>query len=211
MGNACFCGKCSYKSDIQLDEELNGNKQKPIVNNKISNNNNLSEYFNEDDQEINNKKNGKNRKKFLNNAKKLVSFNTTNSKYELMLQRLLSQREKERHGPKRRTTIRADISGQEQRNLILQVINESKENYTIDYNKKTFKTIDSLLLTAKEKNTLNNKKTSADFGNHNNASNVENPVIETSCSKCLNININKKGNLNENETIIKNSTLKIEC
>ena len=64
MGNACFCGKCSYKADIQLGEALNENNKKPIVNCKINNISDLSKYFNENDKGINNKKNGKNNKKF---------------------------------------------------------------------------------------------------------------------------------------------------
>ena len=206
MGNACFCGKSLYKPDIQLDEALSKSNQKPIVNNKISNINDLSKYFKESDKEINNKKNSKNRKKHsLCNAQKLISFNTTSSKYELMLKRLLSQKEKERNGPKRRATIRADISGQEQRNLILKVINEQKENNTSDYNKKIFKTRDSLLLNSKEKNNLNSKKTSIDFGNHYfNASNVENILNEMDYTRGSIAN-NKKNRNSDDTTNIKNT------
>ena len=202
MGNACFCGKCSYKADIQLGEALNENNKKPIVNCKINNISDLSKYFNENDKEINNKKNGKNNKKFsLINNRKLICFNTNGSKYELMLKRLLTQKEQERNGPKRRKTIRADISGQEQRNLILQVIKEQKDNNIKGKNIRKLKT-GSILLNSNEKNKLNLKKTSIDFGNHLfNPSKVENLLLEMNNPKPNVVDSKRKGNSNDTTNI----------
>ena len=198
MGNACFCGKCLYKADIQIEDALNENNKKPFVNCKINNINDLSNYFIENDKEINNKINAKNSKKFsLINDKKLICFNTNISKYELMLKRLLTQKEQERNGPKRRTTIRADISGQDQRNLILQVIKEQKKNSIKGKNIRKFKTGGSILLNGNEKNKLNLKKTSIDFGNKIfNPSKVENLLLEMNCPKPNIVDNKRKGNSN---------------
>lgn len=122
MGNSFICTKIQYLNEIKLNlcfqrHCLDENNEQIIIdlNNKkteeINYEKRLKEikyYFNENEREImfnyNKKEKSKkhlNKKKHNNDLKRL-SIN----KYELMLKRLLEQKNEKRKGPKRRETIR---------------------------------------------------------------------------------------------------------
>ena len=114
MGNSCTCNRnIIYKyNDVKLDsleDQMKNDKENEEL--KTTNLYNIVKYFNEGEKEINtkNEKQRIRRKLSHKKAKKLKSFNKNNdSKYELMLKRLLEQKQIERKGPKWRNTIGID-------------------------------------------------------------------------------------------------------
>ena len=197
MGNGCFCCKSSYKPDVQLDS-FGEKNTKPIINNNISD---LSKYFNEGGKEINNNKEKREKSKRKSNilAKNLISINTMdNPKYELMLKRLLEQKEKERHGPKRRTTIRVIDNNEEIKKLVQEVIqekigdNNNQTNKNSQINKRG-----SLLLNLKEKKKLAYRSTMILSGEQVN--NLKNMASDINCNN-TNIFVANGHNKNTDET-----------
>ena len=108
MGNGCICFQniCyQYHHDIKLDSLLEEQNQNDRENEylELTNFYNIAKYFNEGEKEINIKLEKKNLKRIISHkkAKNMKSYNNTgNSKYELMLKRLLEQKKIERKGPK---------------------------------------------------------------------------------------------------------------
>lgn len=120
MGNACFCKNSNFIKDINLESS----PLQPIVNTKSElfipkdeediekkRINKLINYFNESEKEIlNNLKKKEKSKKLINKRKSSKKFETLvdSNRYEIMLERLLAQKNIKRCGPKRRETIRND-------------------------------------------------------------------------------------------------------
>ena len=152
MGGGCFCIKNDCSPDVKLDTE-----QDQIINTKDHNSDLyvIAKYFNEGEKEIHNKiKEKKNIRRILSHkkAKNLKTFNTLgDSKYELMLKRLLEQKEVERNGPKRRTTIREN-NNKEFIKMVKEVISEEKndDRYNTKIHEKD-KIKESLLLNMQDK------------------------------------------------------------
>lgn len=119
MGNSYICSPIQYFKEIRLNgcyqaEQIEKDDNQIIINlDKDYNNfgdkiNQLKNYFHENEKEIFNNHNKKekhkkhfNRKKHNNALNKLFE-----NKYELMLKRLLEQKQIKIKGPKRRETIR---------------------------------------------------------------------------------------------------------
>ena len=119
MGNYCFCNENHYFKDIKinicLDKQSTNSKTEHILtkekNINIKGENEimkLKKYFDENEQEILNNLNKK--EKVKKNFKKRDSMvgALPDNKYELMLKRLLEQKNIKRIGPKRRETIRKE-------------------------------------------------------------------------------------------------------
>ena len=164
MGNSCTCNRnIIYKyNDVKLDsleDQMKNDKENEEL--KTTNLYNIVKYFNEGEKEINtkNEKQRIRRKLSHKKTKKLKSFNKNNdSKYELMLKRLLEQKQIERKGPKRRNTIGIDnnknlielIEIAKKENENNKIKNENKENdKNNDYQKRI-----SILLNIKDKKKL---------------------------------------------------------
>ena len=176
MGNGCFCCNSSYKPDIQLDS-LGENITKPIMNNNI---NGLSKYFTESGKEINDKeKKEKSKRKSNIDRNNIIKINTMDhTKYELMLKRLLEQKEKDRNGPKRRITIRIRENNEDFKKLIQEVIQEKGKNNNNQVNKNNQnKKMGSLLLNCNEKNKLAFRSTVILSGAQIITNNIKNSVV----------------------------------
>ena len=134
MGNGCVCLKniCSHYKDVKLDSLLEDQIQNDGENEQIEATNlyNIAKYFNEGEKEINSKIEKKNIKRIISHkkAKHLKSYNNVgDSKYELMLKRLLEQKKIERKGPKRRETLRIN-NNKNAIKLINEVIEDNKKD-----------------------------------------------------------------------------------
>ena len=134
MGNGCICLKnmSNQFNDVKLDSLLEDQIQNDLEKDQLEVTNlyNIVKYFNEGEKEINTKIEKKNVKKILSHkkAKNFKSYNVAgDSKYELMLKRLLEQKKIERKGPKRRKTLRVN-NNKEVAKLIMEVIEENKTN-----------------------------------------------------------------------------------
>ena len=132
MGNGCICLKnMTYQLyDVKLDslfEEQNDNEKDQL---EVTNLYNIVKYFNEGEKEIITKIEKKNVKRILSHKKAKIfkSYNVAgDSKYELMLKRLLEQKKIERKGPKRRKTLRIN-NNKDVTKLIMEVIEENENN-----------------------------------------------------------------------------------
>jgi hypothetical protein len=138
MGNGCFCLKnvSNQFNDVKLDSLLE--EQNDIEKDQLEATNlyNIVKYFNEGEKEINTKIEKRNVKRILSHkkAKNFKSYNVAgDSKYELMLKRLLEQKKIERKGPKRRKTLRVN-NNKNIAKLINEVIEENKNNKKEDDN-----------------------------------------------------------------------------
>ena len=141
MGNSFICTKIQYLNEIKLNfcfqrhclEENNDqiiidlNNKKTEVINYEKRLNEIKNYFNEHENEImfnyNKKEKSKkhlNKKKHNNDLKKLFD-----NKYELMLKRLLEQKNEKRKGPKRRETIK---NGDSIKILVNEILMENRIN-----------------------------------------------------------------------------------
>ena len=106
MGNGCACYRDLYIQEVKKDTFVK------VENNQIqiqeTNLYKMAKYFEDIENEVY-KKNEKKKLRKLLSHKKLKNLNTfynTKSKYELMLKRLLEQKNIKRKGPKRRETVR---------------------------------------------------------------------------------------------------------
>ena len=137
MGNACFCKNSNFIKDINLEssplQPIVNTKSGPIVpkddddieKKKI---NKLINYFNESEKEIlNNLKKKEKSKKLLNKRKSSKKFDTLvdSNRYEIMLERLLAQKNIQRCGPKRRETIR---NGDNTKKMVEEILKHNKDN-----------------------------------------------------------------------------------
>ena len=135
MGNACFCKNTNFIKDINLESS----PIQPIINTKsgpfnpkdedyIENKriNKLINYFNESEKEIltNLKKKSKNLIKQRKSSKKFDTLIDSN-RYEIMLERLLAQKNIKRCGPKRRETIR---NGDNTKIMVEEILKHNKDN-----------------------------------------------------------------------------------
>lgn len=168
MGNGCICIKniCNQYQDIKLDSLL----EEQILNDKdneqleATNLYHIVKYFNEGEKEINTKIEKQKVRRILSHkkAKHLKSYNKKgDSKYELMLKRILEQKNIERKGPKRRKTLRIN-NNKDLINLIENVIKENENNKTVN-DKNQNQNIDntkneSILLNHKDKKNLINRQ-----------------------------------------------------
>ena len=199
MGNGCFCCNSSYKPDIQLDS-LGENITKPIMNNNI---NGLSKYFTESGKEINDKeKKEKSKRKSNIDRNNIIKINTMDhTKYELMLKRLLEQKEKDRNGPKRRITIRIRENNEDFKKLIQEVIQEKGKNNNNQVNKNyQNKKMGSLLLNCNEKNKLAFRSTVILSGAQIITNNIKNSVV-VDINNFSNNLVNKNKNWDEKSDI----------
>ena len=162
MGNGCMCLQNINYQDVQLDtllekhmKNINDNEQLEVTNLYT-----IAKYFNEGEREINTKIESKNIKRMISHkkAKERKSYNIKgDSKYELMLKRLLEQKKIERKGPKRRSTIRT-YNNEEITKLIEDVVKENeKKSRSIGLEKAKR---ESILLNNKEKKELNHSRQS---------------------------------------------------
>ena len=145
MGNGCTCYRDIFYQEIKIDTFVE------IENGPIKKKNlyEIAKYFNDAEKEVNIKNEKKKLKKMLS-FKKLKNLNTlysTNSKYELMMKRLLEQKNIERKGPKRRETIRYNNVN------FVKMIKEAIEGHKNPHNKikSNLKKKESILLNKKEK------------------------------------------------------------
>lgn len=135
MGNSCFCNTnycikdikvniCNEKQSINDITEHILKKEDTIHSKNEKGLTKIKKYFDENEQEIINILNQREKAKKLNKKKResIASF-ISNSKYELMLKRLLEQKNIKRNGPKRRETIR---KGENIKLLVNEIINENK-------------------------------------------------------------------------------------
>lgn len=153
MGNSCICFKNVNYKDIKLDSLLLDQKIKVNEQSESTNLYTLAKYFNEGEKEINTKIQKIKLKRILSHqkAKKTKSFNNKgDSKYELMLKRLLDQKKIQRTGPKRRKTIRIN-NNIEVKKLIEGVVKENKEKMKINLDNTKR---ESILLNYLDKNKL---------------------------------------------------------
>ena len=162
MGNGCMCLQNINYQDVQLDtllekhmKNINDNEQLEVTNLYT-----IAKYFNEGEREINTKIESKNIKRMISHkkAKERKSYNIKgDSKYELMLKRLLEQKKIERKGPKRRSSIRID-NNEEITKLIEDVVKENEKKSRSIGLEKTKR--ESILLNNKEKKELNHSRQS---------------------------------------------------
>ena len=121
MGNGCLCNNNHFikdlKADICLDKEIFNlaTEQVLIKGDNIDEKRGkgimeLKKYFDENEKEILNNLNKKEKAKkvFRNKKRKSIIGMMNDNKYELMLKRLLEQKNIKRNGPKRRETIREE-------------------------------------------------------------------------------------------------------
>ena len=150
MGNSCFCSANNYFKDIKinicLDKQSTNSKTEHILtkekNINIKGENEimkLKKYFDENEQEILNNLNKK--EKVKKNFKKRDSMvgALPDNKYELMLKRLLEQKNIKRIGPKRRETIRKENNIKSMVNdILIENRNEIKnaKGNNADFNRK---------------------------------------------------------------------------
>ena len=150
MGNYCFCNEKNYFKDIKinicLDKQSTNSKTEHILtkekNINIKGENEimkLKKYFDENEQEILNNLYKKEKvKKFFKKRDSMVGALPDN-KYELMLKRLLEQKNIKRIGPKRRETIRKENNIKSMVNdILIENRNEIKnaKGNNADFNRK---------------------------------------------------------------------------
>ena len=140
MGNACICLKnmSNQLNDVKLDSLLEDQIQNDLEKDQLEVTNlyNIAKYFNEGEKEINTKIEKKKVKRILSHKKAKIfkSYNVAgDSKYEMMLKRLLEQKKIERKGPKRRKTLRVN-NNKNIAKLIVEVVEENKNNKKEDNN-----------------------------------------------------------------------------
>jgi len=159
MGNGCFCKTTNYVRDINLDSVA----QKPIVNTKNNDQindkkiNKLMNYFNESEKEMVNKmRKSVKLKKNMNKRKSINFFDTfkSNGHYEIMLKRLLEEKNIKRFGPKRRITIRKE---DDIKIMVKEVLKECKDNIKkqINHIKENSDIKSSLIIKKNDKNFKN--------------------------------------------------------
>ena len=168
MGNACICLKnmSNQLNDVKLDSLLEDQIQNDLEKDQLEVTNlyNIAKYFNEGEKEINTKIEKKKVKRILSHKKAKIfkSYNVAgDSKYELMLKRLLEQKKIERKGPKRRKTLRVN-NNKNITKLISEVVEENKNNKKEDNNAAVdnsnnldLSKRESILLNYKDKSNLN--------------------------------------------------------
>ena len=133
----CYQNNCTEKEEEEIIDISNNNYNDK--DNKGNNNkygikiNELKNYFNEKCEETVNNNTIERPKKHLNKKKHINALNRlSDNKYELMLKRLLEQKNVKRKGPKRRETIRKEKKIKKIVNEVisgnLKVIQENKNN-----------------------------------------------------------------------------------
>ena len=134
MGSACIYGNTNNNKEVNLDEDITKDKEnhtppkdkinmhKPLNTESKENTKSrmslIISYFNEGNAELVNEYN-KLKEKNKNKIKK-----SNNEKYELILRRLLEQKNIKIIGPKRRETIRK--GGNQIQNMVQQILQENK-------------------------------------------------------------------------------------
>ena len=134
MGSACIYGNTNNNKEVNLDEDKTKDKEnhtlpkdkinmhKPLNTESKENTKSrmslIISYFNEGNAELVNEYN-KLKEKNKNKIKK-----SNNEKYELILRRLLEQKNIKIIGPKRRETIRK--GGNQIQNMVQQILQENK-------------------------------------------------------------------------------------
>lgn len=202
MGNACFCSNGHYIDELRVNicldkQSMNGvtelvpNKE-VILNEKGINE--LKKYFygNKNEKEIINNFNFKEMSKDDLNIKKRKSILGTmiDSQYELMLRRLLEQKNIKRIGPKRRETIRKEDKIKE---LINEVIVENKnENKNKKNENKLIDTDSSIII---KNNNISKVKLSVIVGKNDQLINILNNKADR---KVKNKKLKNVKTLNEN-------------
>lgn len=165
MGNSCFCNTYSFIYDsrinicfendsmIGLTEKVlskeNANNQKQEIG--ISK---LKKYFDENDSLIEKERL---RKYMFKKKRETILGTTIDIKYEIMLRRLLDQKNIKRKGPKRRKTIRNGEN--EIKKIVDEVIMENKNENK--YNKKEENKLLNATLIIKNKNNSKKKQSTS--------------------------------------------------
>ena len=150
MGNSCFCSANNYFKDIKINicldkQSINSKAEHILYKDKNINIKGekgileLKKYFDENEQEILN--NLYKKEKVKKNFKKRDSMvgALPDNKYELMLKRLLEQKNIKRIGPKRRETIRKENNIKSMVNdILIENRNEIKnaKGNNADFNRK---------------------------------------------------------------------------
>ncbi len=197
MGNGCFCLSNinnQYQEDIKIDSLLEAQIQNDKENDQLEVTNlyNIVRYFNEGEKEINSQIEKKNIKRLISHkkAKNTKSYNMKgDSKYELMLKRLLDQKSIERKGPKRRKTLRTNNNEEIKKlieNVIIENINNENDNKNknqkIDNSKR-----ESILLNYRDKKNIKQQRQSFNINKFNHK-NIENNFEDTEINNALMLN-----------------------
>lgn len=197
MGNGCFCLSNinnQYQEDIKLDSLLEAQIQNDKENDQLEVTNlyNIVRYFNEGEKEINSQIEKKNIKRLISHkkAKNTKSYNMKgDSKYELMLKRLLDQKSIERKGPKRRKTLRTNNNEEIKKlieNVIIENINNENDNKNknqkIDNSKR-----ESILLNYRDKKNIKQQRQSFNINKFDHK-NIKNNFEDTEINNALMLN-----------------------
>ena len=181
----CYQNNCTEKEEEEIIDISNNNYNDK--DNKDNNNkygikiNELKNYFNEKCEETVNNNTIERPKKHLNKKKHINALNRlSDNKYELMLKRLLEQKNVKRKGPKRRETIRKEKK-------IKKIVNE---------------VISGNLKAIQENKNNNNKKNDIQKEENDllikNINNIKLRSASTSDKNAILANINVNKNLNKN-------------
>ena len=201
MGSGCICIKNINFQDVKLDSLLEDHIQNIKDNEQLEVTNlyTLARYFNEGEKEINSVIEKKKLKRIISHkkAKEMKSYNTKgDSKYELMLKRLLEQKKIERKGPKRRNTIRINNNNEVKKLIegVVQENNKKNRNKVIDNAKR-----ESILLNYRDKKTLTHARQSFNIVNKFEHRKITNNFQETEINNELLLNdIKNINNANSN-------------
>ena len=166
MGNSCFCISNNYVKDMKinvcLDEQITNLKTEHILNNDETQKNKpekglneIKKYFIENEEEFLNQFNKREKAKKLFNKKKRESLVgcIQDNKYELMLKRLLEQKNIKRNGPKRRETIRKDDKIKSMVNEIL-IENKNEIKKAKDNNNDLYRKNSTLIIKNKDQSKM---------------------------------------------------------
>ena len=184
MGNGCFCKSCNYIKDINLK----GFGEKPLVNIKIEQIldkeeevtdkkekkiSTIMSYFHQSGNELIKGLKKKDKIKKSIDGKRMSKIYDTiidEKSYELMLKRLLAQKEIKRFGPKRRETTRGQNNI---KNIVKEILDENKKEITASKNKeKSSNTNSSLIIKKKQQNKRGRFSVSYNFHEKNNDNSV---------------------------------------
>ena len=201
----CYQNNCSEKQEEEIIDINNNNyNDKDNNENKVNNNNKdeiniqeLKNYFNEKGCDNINNNTIEKPKKHLNKKKHINALNRlSDNKYELILKRLLEQKNVIRKGPKRRETIRKE---KKIKNKINEVILDNA------------RVIESKKNNNNKKNDIQNQENDLLIKNINNiklrsASTSDKNAILVNNNVNLNLNINNFQHLNTINEIINESS-----
>jgi hypothetical protein len=167
MGNSCFCTTNNYIFDSKINlcfenESMIGITEKVLSKGDTTNQkqeigiSKLKKYFDESDSLIEKEKL---RKYMFRKKRETILGTTIDIKYEIMLKRLLDQKNIKRKGPKRRKTIRNNEN--DIKKMVDEVIMENKNENKNENNKKEENKFLNTTLIIKNKNNSKKKQSTS--------------------------------------------------